>query len=296
MTTRKTILPIHSKFMNAKRNSYYLLMALAVILVMFSSCGKENQQIDYNVGVLASQEYVQSQQMMDLLLNTYFKSITDSLLIVDYSSSVDGATVTYRNTPGETIIINYPLWGCEDECGHNRAGKITAVAHPGFYDSLAVINLSFDEFRYDGDTLLVNGFTITNKGKTDGLNDAYAVKAQSVQRIYADTMGGGTHFSMDQIFVREKDPATIYHSTKDRFMISGTIKGVSSTGYSYMAHVETEGYILDQFSCNWAKLGPALLSLESQVYSTFILFPGADTCANRYVVDIEGNSFYFLFD
>ncbi len=295
MMIRKIILPIHSKYMNAQRNSFYLYTLVAV-LFLISSCGKENQQIDYNVGVLASQEYVQSQQMMDLLLNTYFKSITDSLLIVDYSSSIDGATITYHAAPEETIIISYPFWGCEDECGHNRAGIITAVANPGFYDSLAVISFSFDEFRYDGDTLNVDGMTILNQGKTDGSNDTYAVKARSVQRLYADTLGGGTYFSMDQMFVRKKDSATIYHSPEDRFMISGSINGVSSTGYSYVARVETEEYILDQFSCNWAKLGPASLSLESQVYSTFILFPGADTCTNRYVVDIEGNSFYFPFD
>lgn len=75
--------------------------------MVFSSCGKENQQINYNTGVLASQEYVQSQQMMNLILNTYFKSITDSLLIVAHESEIDGAYVTYAETPEEKLVIEY---------------------------------------------------------------------------------------------------------------------------------------------------------------------------------------------
>ncbi len=281
--------------MNEKRNNI-LLYALVAVLLLISACGKKNQQIDYNVGVLASQEYVQSQQMMDLLLNTYFKSITDSLLITDYSSFIDGATVTYHATPEETIVITYPPWDCVDSCGHYRAGKITAVATPGFYDSLAIINFTFDEFRYDGDTIIVNGMTVTNQGKADGLHDTYIIKAQSVLRLYSDSLGGGTSFDMNQTFILLKDSATIYHSPEDKFIISGTINGVSSENYDYAARIETGEYILDEFACRWAKLGPALLTFESLPYGSFILFPGADNCANKYSVDIEGNRFDFQFD
>ena len=97
----KMNLPIPLRSMNVKKHNFiYYLIAIAIIL---SSCGKENQQIDYNTGVLASQEYVQSQLMMNLLLNTYFKSITDSVLIVDHHAEVDGAIVTYSETPEERL-------------------------------------------------------------------------------------------------------------------------------------------------------------------------------------------------
>jgi len=280
--------------MNVKiNNSSFLLLLLLSFLI--SSCSKKNQQIDYNIGVLASQEYVQSQQMMDLLLNTYFKSITDSLLIFDYSSSIDGGIINYYEDPEERIVIEYPWWGCDDLCGHNRAGTITAFPDPGFYDSLAVIRLVFDDFKYDGDTIYVNDMTITNLGKLDGVNGSYSIKAQSVQRIYA-YKPGGTSFKMDQIFIRHKDPSSIYHTLNDKFEVSGIFSGLSSGNEKYAANLNKEEFLISQFSCTWAKLGPAILSFDSQPYEAFILFPGADTCMNTYLVDIEGNSFYYQFD
>ncbi len=53
------------------------ILILGLTILLFASCGKENEQIDYNTGVLASQEYVESQQIMDLLLNTYFKRLIE---------------------------------------------------------------------------------------------------------------------------------------------------------------------------------------------------------------------------
>ncbi len=233
--------------------------------------------------------------MMDLLLNTYFKSITDSLLIFDYTSSIDGGIINYYENPEERIVIEYPWWGCDDQCGHNRAGTITAFPDPGFYDSLAVIRLVFDDFKYDEDTISVSDMTITNLGKIDGVNDSYSIKAQSVQRIYS-YKPGGTLFKMDQTFIRHKDPSSIYHIPKDQFEVSGIISGISSNNEKYTANLNEEEYLINQFSCAWAKLGPAILSFDSQPYEAFILFPGADTCMNTYLVDIEGNSFYYQFD
>ncbi|MEE4259272.1 MAG: hypothetical protein V2I62_05895, partial [Bacteroidales bacterium] len=60
--------------------------------------------------------------------------------------------------------------------------------------------------------------------------------------------------------------------------------------------INDQEYILDQFSCRWAKQGPATVSIESETYGAFILFPGADTCLNKYAVDIDGNPFYYPFD
>lgn len=293
MMTRKTTLPILLKSMNVKRHNY--LYIIIFIVVVLSSCGKENQQIDYNTGVLASQEYVESQQMMNLLLNTYFKSITDSLLIVDHQTEIDGAMVTYSETPEERLVIYYPDWGCEDDCGHIRAGTITAKPGTGFYDSLDVIRFDFEDFQYDRDDVAVSGMTVTNLGRIDDVNYTYKIMANSVQRVYADTTGM-TQFSMDQTFVMYKDPASIFHSPDDYFMIHGVINGTSSTGETYSANINDQEYILDQFSCRWAKQGPATLNFESESYGSFILFPGADTCLNKYAVDIDGNPFYYPFD
>jgi hypothetical protein len=233
--------------------------------------------------------------MMNLLLNTYFKSITDSMLIVEHTSEIDGAVVNYTENPEEKIVIEYPYWGCDDDCGHVRAGTIVAKPNNGFYDSLSVIQLNFNNFVYDYDAITVNGMTITNLGRLDGMNYAFHIKAASVQRIYADT-SGVTTFNMDQYFISYKDPSTIFHSPEDYFKVYGTMNGTSSTGNEYTANINDQEYIVDQFSCRWSKQGPATLSFASQPYGAFILFPGADTCQNKYAVDIDGNPFYYQFD
>jgi hypothetical protein len=279
--------------MSAKK--YNFLIYVLGIAIILSSCGKENEQVDYNVGVLASQEYVQSQQMMNLLLNTYFKSITDSLLIVDHHSEIDGAVVVYSETPEEKIVMDYPDWGCIDDCGHYRAGTITAKPNTGFYDSLAVISFTFEDFRYDFDEISVTGMTLTNLGRLDDVHYSYKIIIPNVQRKYADT-SGATEFNMDQTFKLLKDPTTIFHSPKDYFKISGIIKGTTSSNVSYMASINEQEYLINQYSCRWTKQGPAILSFESETYEAFILFPGADTCLNKYGVGIDGNPFFYPFD
>jgi hypothetical protein len=279
--------------MSAKKHKF--LFYLIGITIIISSCGKENEQIDYNVGVLASQEYVQSQQMMNLLLNTYFKSISDSLLIVNHHSEIDCADVSYFETPEEKIVINYPDWGFNGNCEHDRQGTIIAKPDPGFYDSLAVINFTFDQFLYDDDSVYVNGMTITNLGRLDGIHYTFKIQAGSVQLIFADT-SGAIEFNMDQKFVLYKDPSTIFHSPEDYFEITGILNGTTSTGESFNANLSEQEYILNTFSCIWAKLGPAILSFESVTYEAFILFPGADTCLNKYAVGIDGNPFFYPFD
>lgn len=287
------ILHIHLKSMPKKRGNIFLYLLIFVIIL--SSCGKKNQQIDYNIGVFASQEYVQSQQMMNLLLNTYFKSITDSLLIINHFSEIDGAEVSYFETPEEKIVIAYSALGTDDLYGHRRAGTITATPNIGFYDSLAVINLEFSQFEYDEDAINVKSLSVTNSGRIDGVNYTYHIMAESIQRTYADSTGM-TRFNMDQTLLQLKDPSTIFHSPEDQFEITGVINGISSTNHSYTANISEQEYLLNQFSCNWFKLGPAILNFESQTYEAFILFPGADTCINRYAVGIDDNPFYYPFD
>lgn len=293
MTTHKTTLLILLKSMNVSKHSF--LYFLIIVTFLSSSCSKENQQIDYNIGVLASQEYVQSQQMMNQLLNTYFKSITDSLLIVDHQSEIDGAMVTYTENPDEKIVIDYPDWGCSDDCGHYRAGTITAKPNPGFYDSLAIIHFTFENFQYDYDDVYMNGMTITNLGRINGSNFTYKIHTGSVQVVYADSTGL-IEFNMDQNFIFFKDTSSIFHGPEDYFKVYGTMGGTSSKGEAYSANINDQEYILNQYSCRWAKQGPATLSFESESYQAFILFPGADTCINKYAVDIDGNPFFYPFD
>jgi len=61
---------MHLRHMNAERNKNRLFLLLPLVLLMLSSCHKKNEQIDYNIGIAASQQYVSARQMMNLLMNS----------------------------------------------------------------------------------------------------------------------------------------------------------------------------------------------------------------------------------
>jgi hypothetical protein len=278
--------------MSVKKNKWYWLLPL--VLLLLSACHKKNQEIDYNTGISASQQYASARQMIDLLMNTYFKSITDSVLLTDFSSHIDGATVKYIDNLEQTITIDYALWGVSDGYGHYRAGMITAHAPGGFYDSLAVVNFDFENFRYDGDSVFVSGMTVKNLGRIDDENKAYSITASSITRFYTDTTG--YTFNVDEIFRWEKDPSSIFHTPDERFMISGTINGYLAENNSYHALINESEPVSSEFSCSYAKLGPAVITFDVENYVVQVYFNPSDSCENRYHVMIGEDQYYFPFN
>ena len=285
------ILPIRLRPMSVKRNKWYWL--IPVVLLMLTACHKKNQEINYNTGITASQQYTSARQMMDLLMNTYFKSITDSVLLTDFSSHIDGATVSYSEEPQQTIIIDYSSWGVSDGYGHYRAGVITVQAPEGFYDSLAVVNFNFENFRYDGDSVYISGMTIKNLGRTDGENKAFSVKAVSVTRMYSDSTG--ITFDMDEVFRWQKDASSVFYTPDERFLIDGRINGYLSQNNYYHALIDEAEPVLSGFSCPYAKYGPARITFDVEDYTASVYFPFSDSCENTYEVDINGFGYNFPF-
>ncbi len=284
---------MHLRHMNAERNKNRLFLLLPLVLLMLSSCHKKNEQIDYNIGIAASQQYVSARQMMNLLMNTYFKSITDSVLLTGFSSHIDGAAVRYSEYPEQTIVIDYSSGGISDGYGHYRSGIITARAPSGFYDSLAVINFDFESFRYDGDSLFISGMTVRNLGRTERGNKSYNVKASSVTRMFSDTTG--FTFNMDEVFEWEKDAFSIFYTPEERFLITGKINGYMSENNSYHAVIDDAEPVISEFSCVYPKSGPAFLTFDKENYMVKIYFTTADSCANTYFVDINGFEYNFSY-
>ena len=278
--------------MSVKRNKWYWLLPLALLLLW--GCHKKNQEINYNTGITASQQYASARQMMDLLMNTYFKSITDSVLLTDFSSHIDGATVSYIESPVQTIIIEYSSWGVNDGYGHYRSGIITTQAPGGFYDSLAVVNFDFENFRYDGDSLFVSGMTLKNLGRIDGENSSYNIKAASVTRMFSDTTG--LSFNMDEIFKWEKDPSSVFHTPDERFIISGKMNGYLAENNYYHAMINESEPVLSEISCPYAKLGPAVISFDKETYVVQVGFNPADSCEDMYRVTVGEDQYNFPFN
>jgi len=271
------------------------ILLLGVLIISLIACQKKNTRIDYNHGINAGRTYVAAQQMMTQLLNTYFKSLTDSVLIETGESQIDGAAIYYNNAPEESILIKYPIWGNDDGYGHWRINSYTAIPRTDFADPEVTVDITFSDFLYDKDTLIVKNLVVNALGKTDGVNDHYNVSADHVEIIYRDTTGMMS-FDFDQQYVLHKDKGTIYTSPDDYFMIGGTMKGITKGMLSFHSEINADSVVMDSYSCTWLKAGIITVETTPFTYYSYVNFPKQDTCFNEYAIVINGDPFPYPFD
>jgi len=266
------------------------IIIIVLLAVVGGSCNKnKNTWFNYNDGINASQNFVAGEQMMVLLMNTYFKSITDSALFATGKSKIDGADVYYNDTV-KSILIEYPEWGNEDGYGHWRENVYEASTQTGFNDPDALITFVFHNFSFDKDTLTVNKMTLLNLGKVDGVNDQYNLVANQIKLDFSDTAGSFV-FDMGQTFIRYKDPFSLYHTSNDSFAIWGNMNGKTNRDIVFNGKIDADSVLLNRFSCSFLKKGPAIINTDNFKYPSFVYFPEPDTCPNRFIAVINNNFF-----
>ena len=262
---------------------------------MFSfACRKENTRFSYKDGIEGARSFTTAQQMMAQLLNTYFKSLTDSALISGNPAKIDGADVFYYQDP-ERLLIKYPWWGAQDGYGHWRMNTYEAFPRTEFSDPEVIVDIIFNDFLYDKDTLPVHDLVVRSRGKIDGINDHFEVSAGLVERRYADSTGI-LSFSFNQLYVRHKDPNTVYTSPDDYFLVNGKLDGTSKGLLVFHSTIEADSALLDGFSCTWLKSGAASVSTERFKYLAFVYFPDQDSCSNQCLIRINDNPFPYPID
>ncbi len=273
----------------------YLILA-GFILLVFSTCNKEeNTRYDYNKGIEASRSFVTAEQMTVQLLNTFFKSITDSVLMADGMAKIDNGDVFYYSEPQESIEIRYPYWSKIDSYGHRRANIYEAIPRTNFSDPKAVIDIVFTDFYYDYDTITVQNMVISKLGKVDGENEHYQVSVDRIYRTYADTTGV-LSFNFDQQIIRYKDPETEYTSPNDKFVISGEMVGVTKSALSFSSVIDVDLTLETDFSCNWLRLGPAAVITERFDDLSYVYFAEPDSCKDECLIVINDNPFPYPID
>jgi len=278
-------------------NNIKIVTLLISFLLLVASCHKDNTSFSYDDAVETTSSYVEGQQMADLILNTYFKSITDSTLLADGTSEIDGANVSYSTDPLE-ISIKY-AWDIPDGYGHYRKGTITATSESGFFDSLDVINLSFNSFYYDLDSVHVGSFEITNKGLSVNHNYIFDIVGSSIFRQTTDSLEVKVShmiFNLQQEFVRHKDASSVYHTPDDYFRISGNLNGTARNGFAFSGNVNSENYLLSSYSCNWLKSGVVDVTLAEFIYDAQLNFDNGGECKNEYSIIINESLFRKAFD
>jgi len=276
-----------------KRN---FIIAIALFSLIWISCHKnKNTFVNYQKGINASKYYAQGQQMMTLLMNTYFKSISDSVLFADGKSKIDGADIFYFDEPIQRILIQYPPWGNADGYGHWRENSYEASTPEHFNDSLALVTFVFTDFSYDKDTLMVKNMTLLNMGKKNKINEQYNLKADQIDLLYSDTTLVFS-FGMAQMFLKFKDPSSLYHTANDSFAIWGNMDGQTNDNMSFTSEISPDSTLMDNFSCNWLRQGPAIINTAYFQYVTTVIFSAQGNCENQFMAFINGNAFFYPID
>lgn len=272
-----------------------LIVAISLsALFIVPSCHKKNTSFDYNLAIETVHDYVEAQQMTDLLLNTYFKSITDSTLLADGFAMIDGANVNCSANPHK-IVIDYTGWGRKDGYGHWRRGAYEATSETGFFDSLAIVNIAFNKFYYDNDSISVGNFSITNMGAASGGNYLFYVNATDICREFHDTTGQ-LNYQMQQGFLRMKDPMSPYHTINDYFKISGNLQGIAQNGQLFNSTVNDTNSMINPFSCRWLVGGITNVELLDFIHSATVDFSNNGGCLNQYSITTNGTFFVKAFD
>lgn len=271
------------------------IFLVGLLFLLAFGCKKENTRFSYHDGIDGAQNFVTAQQMITQLLNTYFKSLTDSSLIHNQQAKIDGAEVYFYEDP-ERILIKYPYWGNSDGYGHWRMNYYEAFPETSFQDPEVKVDFVFTDFSFDKDTLYVTDLVVQHMGKVDGANDHFSVTAEMIDRYYTDSTGI-LQFSMDQLFVRHKDPTTIYTSMDDQFIVSGKMNGITRSLLDFEANILPDtSSLLNSFSCTWLREGVTQVDTEGFSYPAYALFPDQDTCQNQYLIMINDNPFPYPID
>lgn len=271
-----------------------LIIMLLFTTAFVSSCHKENTSFDYNQTIETVSDYVEAQQMTNLLLNTYFKSITDSILFADGTAEIDGADVSYSSNPAK-IIIEYPHWGRDDGYGHFRQGIYEVTTESGFFDSLAVVNFAFINFFYDYDSIIIGNLSITNSGTTTNDNNIFNVVANNVLRKFHDTTGY-IKYNVEQSYIRIKDSSSPYYSDNDHFEITGNLSGLARNGHTYNSTTQDTSSLMVYYSCRWIRGGITEVELPEFIHNATVNFNNGGECLNQYSIITNETLFTEAFD
>ena len=260
---------------------------IITITFAITSCHKKNTEFDYNLAIETVHDYVEAQQMTNLLLLTYFKAITDSTLMADSISIIDGAAVTLISDPS-TMVFEYYNGAVNDGYGHTRSGRYTASTSSNFTTANAKVIFDFIKFTYDGDLITSNGFELTNGDLSVGFT--FDVVASNINRDYGDTTGT-IKYNIQETITITKDPSSPYHTSNDYFEVSGNNSGTARNDKIYSAQTEDGDKLVQRYSCNWMDVGSSIVELPEFIHNASVSFFNDGQCMNKYSITTNGTLF-----
>jgi len=247
-----------------KRISFNFILLLSFSLLVIG-CRKNNR--DEQNDLTAAIDNTTAQNIFD--------GVWRQIIELGDSSTVVRAglpTVSYSSLNpsiwAKTVTIDYDSGVvCND--GHFRKGKIMAVFSKKITDSLTNVNITFDDYFHNSDSIKGN-MTIYNTGRKNGLY-YFNISVQNAA-IYN---GGGTIFwAANQTKIWYEGENTKNDISDDIFLTSGTSSGICLNGNSFTTKITTS--LKSSVECGWTNSGSFITYPKN--YSTITVDYGSGIC------------------
>jgi len=273
--------------MQLKNNIIKYLMVIVTTGVIFTSCKKEEKDMDTNAAAdhaLAEGTFNDVNNISDEAAN----GSLSSYLTQNTSESGERAllsscaTITHDTVSSpRKLIIDFGTINCLCGDGRNRRGIIN-VSYTGRYrDSASTHTISFTDY-FVNDNQVLGTKTVTNKGHNAAGNLSYSITVNG-QIVKAN--GGGTiTWTSNRIREWILGEGTV-NWFDDVYLITGNATGTSASGNTFQADITSAL----RKEIGYRHIVSGILNITPSGKATRILNFGTGTRDNQATVTINGN-------
>ena len=263
--------------------------ALLILLNLFS-CKENTSEIDYNPIVRSSKDYVQAEDGIFEILNSFFKGIHDTTVLNTSYNYIDACDVLYYES-GDSMQFSYGEVDryCQD--GKFRRGLFMAKFSGQVFDEGVTAHLYTDQLIVDFFPVEAT-IDIVNLGLNSSNLPEYSVKVTSSSFMNPDTSRvRDIELITDYILEWFQGSATPSTHEDDTYMVSGSSSGISSDNYSFSVIILEP--LCNYIDCNWITCGTSQITVADADYPTGVVdYLLEDNCNNLIYFYINNNLFY----
>lgn len=242
-----------------KRSSIWILL-ITTALLFFSSCKKENTQVDYNPDVNSSKDLIYTEDIYIEIFNLFYKCTqNDSILNGEYGY-IDNCSVIYEEGENKMYFgygeVN--RW-CFDGKFRRNMYAATFNGPPEVTGTAAVVEI--DSLFVDND-LVQAEIEITRLGVNADNNPEWSVKLnQGKVTIYGLEDTVTLEMDFDYLLTQTEGAGTPSNYEDDVFEVTGTSNGISRNKDSYSAMISNA--LQDRLDCFWIVSGRHQISVSN---------------------------------
>jgi hypothetical protein len=271
--------------MNGSRLLYGLLIITAAIFLL-PGCKKKdtstNSTTTTNVSAasdnaLAQNTYDDVKNWSDKAMAPKFKSPLNDTV---YKGTCVLATLDLTAIPVK-LTIDFGTTDCKCEDSIYRRGKMYVTFTGGYYDSLAVITYTFDNY-FVNDNQVLGTKTITNNGRNS--DHHYNWTTVVAGEIIKANSGGTIFWNSNTNLVWVSGDTTPFIWWDDVYQMTGTSSGTESSGLTYTCTITNP--LSRKLNCEWIESGT--MNIQEQGLPLIVLDFGTGTCDNQATATVNG--------